>query len=391
MHASFQGSMAGSCAFHEPDALAGQGGDICSSPIFLKSSQGDIVGTPWMQGQKIYSCSPSTASTASTPISGIAPCIQEHIENSVLDKSRRRIWVHGPRPEYKKNSQRYNLPSRILPLLRPGLDLVILPGAHQPTREFWNFCCDALGFDESQAIFTSGNIYNMDDDVDDNMIHCMQEFINSSDCDWTVIPYCVTPNFQRWLIKLKETAAHSSRKHDIAVFGDEVEWVERFGHKGVLHRHISSLDTPSLIETIDPTILVARGYTCTTPEDLMHAHQLLGQPEKVVIKPVHGAAGEGIVFVSCVDELRDYKFPMGDVCLEEFLNLDLAADGVVLSPALHYGGSGNSSLMLGDRPVDQIMQGTSYMGWRPTAASPQFCARAAQVVKPLLTVTELAD
>jgi hypothetical protein len=51
---------------------------------------------------------------------------------------------------------------------------------------------------------------------------------------------------------------------------------------------------------------------------------------------------------------------MGDVCLEEFLELDLAPDGICLSPALHY----NEGSLLGDECVDQIMHGTSYVGWR---------------------------
>jgi hypothetical protein len=51
---------------------------------------------------------------------------------------------------------------------------------------------------------------------------------------------------------------------------------------------------------------------------------------------------------------------MGSVCLEEFLDLDLAPDGICLSPALHY----NEGSLLGDECVDQIMHGTSYVGWR---------------------------
>jgi hypothetical protein len=55
-----------------------------------------------------------------------------------------------------------------------------------------------------------------------------------------------------------------------------------------------------------------------------------------VIKPVFGAAGEGILFLNSVEQLKMYDFPMGEVCLEEFLDLDKAEDGLVLSPAMHY-------------------------------------------------------
>jgi len=68
---------------------------------------------------------------------------------------------------------------------------------------------------------------------------------------------------------------------------------------------------------------VAAGYTCSTVAELLEAYRLLDCPE-VVIKPVYGAAGEGIEFVSSAERLANYDFPMGDVCLEEMLDLDRA-------------------------------------------------------------------
>ncbi len=180
---------------------------------------------------------PETASAASTPTSRENSCILK----SVLSEERRRVWIHGPRPEYKKNSQRYNLPSRIIPLLRPNLDIVILPGAHAPTKEFWEFCRETLGLQEWQALFTSGKIYNMDDDVDDEMIASLRATMLKAKCGWTLVPYCVTPNFKRWASLL---AQGRDDDLDLEVFGEELEWVDRFGHKGALHRHMRSLDTP---------------------------------------------------------------------------------------------------------------------------------------------------
>ena len=132
----------------------------------------------------------------------------------------------------------------------------------------------------------------------------------------------------------------------------------------------------SLIESIDPTIRVARGFTCSSVEDLLGAYALL-QCERVVVKPIHGAAGEGILFLRSEAELRAYSFPMGDVCLEEHLALDVAPDGVVLSPALHY----NEGELVGSDLVDQIMNGTAYMGWRRTVAPAGFQERAREVLR----------
>lgn len=44
------------------------------------------------------------------------------------------------------------------------------------------------------------------------------------------------------------------------------------------------------------------------------------------------------------------------MCLEELLQLDRAADGIVLSPAVHY----MEGKLVGQGLVDQIMVGTSY-------------------------------
>jgi hypothetical protein len=127
---------------------------------------------------------------------------------------------------------------------------------------------------------------------------------------------------------------------------------------------------------------VARGFTCSTVEDLLAAYTLIGS-ERVVVKPIYGAAGEGILFLSSADELRAYTFPMGDVCLEEHLCLDVAPDGVVLSPALHY----NEGELVGEDLVDQIMNGTAYMGWRRTVAPAAFQERARDVLRRFIART----
>ena len=316
----------------------------------------------------------ATKCKASIPLDGIK-AVSKQVRKSVLGEERRRVWVHGPRPEYKKNSQRFNLPSRIIALLRPNLDIVILPGGHEPTREFWEFSKNVLGFADWQVMFTSGTVYNMDDDVDDQMVEQLRSLIIESGCGWTMVPYCVTSNFTRWASKLSGL--------NLDVFGEELEWVDAFGHKGALHRHVRTPETPSLVETIDPTILVARGFTCSSVEDLLLAYEMIGS-RRVVVKPIYGAAGEGILFMSSEAELRAYTFPMGDVCLEEHLNLDLAPDGIVLSPAMHY----NEGDFVGDDLIDQIMKGTSYMGWRKSIVSTQFQTAARECLRKFMDYTD---
>lgn len=82
------------------------------------------------------------------------------MKNVALSESKRRIWVHAPRPEYQRQTQRYNLPVRILSLVRKKKDIIILQGNHEPTREYWDFCKEVLELDDDQAIFTEGEIFN---------------------------------------------------------------------------------------------------------------------------------------------------------------------------------------------------------------------------------------
>ena len=70
------------------------------------------------------------------------------MESVALDESRNRIWCQSPRIEYRLQTQRYNLPSRCIGLLRPGRDIIVLPGGHEPTKEYWEFAKDVMGFDE---------------------------------------------------------------------------------------------------------------------------------------------------------------------------------------------------------------------------------------------------
>lgn len=281
------------------------------------------------------------------------------MESVALNESRNRIWCQSPRIEYRLQTQRYNLPSRCIGLLRPGRDIIVLPGGHEPTKEYWEFAKDVLGFDDDQAIFTTGDSFCLDHDMDDIVLAKLRSNIQTSGTDWTFVPYMVTAQFEEWATKLGDL--------NLAVFGEELSWVNKFGSKGILHRHIQTLDVPSIIEDIDPNIRVAKGYNCSTVEDLLEAYRLL-DCKQVVVKPVFGAAGEGILFLSSAEQLKMYDFPMGEISLEEFLDLDKAADGLVLSPAMHY----NEGVLLGKDLVDQIMVGTSYMGWRKSEVPKSF-------------------
>ena len=119
----------------------------------------------------------------------------------------------------------------------------------------------------------------------------------------------------------------------LAIFAENQEWIEKYGDKGILHRHMSALEKPSVIELIDPSINVPRGFVCTTKAELRGARKLLAGT-KACIKPLAGATGVGILLDVSDEQIETYDFPLGPVNLEELLQLDRDADGEAISPAL---------------------------------------------------------
>jgi hypothetical protein len=109
------------------------------------------------------------------------------MESVALCESRNQIWCQSARIEYRMQTQRYNLPSRCIGLLRPGRDVIVLPGGHEPTKEFWEFAKDILGFDDDQAIFTTGDSFCLDHDMDEVVLSKMRSLIQNSDKEWTFV------------------------------------------------------------------------------------------------------------------------------------------------------------------------------------------------------------
>eukprot|EP00056_Hartaetosiga_gracilis_P005169 m.82069 g.82069 ORF g.82069 m.82069 type:complete len:1309 (-) comp12075_c2_seq1:42-3968(-) len=336
-------------------------------PLFFRRDESIVLIAVAPTEEKLH----SLRSTADQLV--IEPTVEEPLERvGLADETVRRIWCGGARPEYRRETQRYNLPNRCIGLVRPKLDLIILPGNHKPTQEHWNLLKEIKGLSDDQVIFTSNEHFVMDDDINDDIVSRIKAVVTTNPKDkFTLVPYTITDRFERWSSQLSEVG--------VTVFGESLDWVSQYGHKGILHRNMWSLDVPSLMETFTPNITVARGYTCRTQEHLVKAWELL-ECDQVVVKPVLGAAGEGILFISDVEQLRTYDFPMGDVLLEEFLQLDRSEDGVVLSPAVHYYGNA----LVGKHLVDQIMVGVSYSGWRKSQTSKNFTETCIRATKKIL-------
>jgi len=254
-------------------------------------------------------------------------------------------------------------------------DLILLPRDEVCARS-WSFYRPLLGLIEDQVIWTPGEAFHLDADITAAVISELKaRFSNGDgdvkDCEWLLLPYSINESFLSWASALLELP-------NVSAFGETAAWTETCGDKGILHRHMDSLTTPSLIETVDPTIVVPCGYVCKNRPELLAARLLLADID-VVIKPLKGATGVGIILKPSQQVLETYDFPLGPVNLEEFLSLDLDQDGEAVSPAFHYMGN-----RLVGCVVDQIMDGCAFSGWKSTTVSPQFQARGTEVVQTLL-------
>ena len=265
-------------------------------------------------------------------------------------------------------------------------DIMILPGNHEPTREFVKFILPILGLAENQIIWTSGENFALDEDINENIQKIIQQTIKKSvsdyyGCNWVLVPYSATKYFLHWSSVLSQefpydhnSCVKNMSQPTLEVFGESEEWIEKYGHKGILHRHMSNLNIPAIIEDIDENLKnfgVPKGYQCSNNTELLGAYNLLKtqtSSNKAVIKPIYGTAGYGIIFIDTENEILNYDFPMGEVLLEEMLNLDYTDDGLVISPAVHY----FSEEIFGGKLVDQLMRNTTYLGWRESKANIEF-------------------
>lgn len=266
---------------------------------------------------------------------------------------------------------------------------------------------------EKQILYTSGKSFSLDKDIETEIQNQLQELIRNSEqldddkkgCEWVLVPYCATQFFKQWSSvlsrefsspnedlksgKIKDSNKENS-KISLEVFGESEEWIDVYGHKGILHRHMRDLLTKAVIEDIDLDMKknsVPKGYQCSNNQHLLDAYILLQQEtgiDKAVIKPIFGTAGYGIIFISSVKELEDYDFPMGEVLLEEMLDLDLTDDGLIISPAVHYIGTE----LFGGRLVDQLMRNTTYLGWRESKANKIFQEKVLKMTEKLIQYTQ---
>jgi len=294
----------------------------------------------------------------------------------------RKIWCPGPKPEFELDEDvhdQWYIPARALLFLGPD-DVFILPGGNAQTKEFVEFLIQKIGIKRHQIIWTSGRDYLLDDGIRKEIMPELKELVGNGD-RWQIVPYSVTEPFLAWASELQKLGAE--------IIGDDPKWTATWSNKAILHRNAFTgnrvKDLP-FIKEIDPSFPIPRGLAANTHHELMVAYGRLRQEgiERIILKPVVATTGEGIVKDVDKQFLKDYKFPMGPVILEEQLVLDIDPET---------GKEKNVSVQFWDGHVislgEQIMSGVAHAGNQvPSTISDELKKKAIRITERFIQIAK---
>ena len=68
-------------------------------------------------------------------------------------------------------------------------------------------------------------------------------------CNWNLVPYNGMKYFLHWPSVLSQEFPYDH--NSLEVFCESDGQIGKYGHKGILHRHMSSANIPAIIEDID--------------------------------------------------------------------------------------------------------------------------------------------
>ncbi len=220
-------------------------------------------------------------------------------------------------------SDRYYTPASMMTLVRPGKDIIILPGNMLHIRDFAQFCATMLGWQTWQFLFTSGDNYSLETNARLELASTIKRIIRRRGGSWLLVPYTRTPESEMLAQSIGLT---------LPPFGQSSEWIAEYGCKAALHPHIgSSVDCQANTLGDIPGIRIVDGWYAETTAELVDAKEKLracGYPN-AVLKPNMGDGGQGIEFIGPRTSVDRYGFDMGPVVIERRLPLKRDAHGVV--------------------------------------------------------------
>jgi hypothetical protein len=281
--------------------------------------------------------------------------------------------LHNVTKAEKAKKKLYYFPARAICLLQPHRGTVLLPLGDKDLVEFWRFMAQELALDQAQVQWFQPS---------EKDPLCLESGLNSDTEALSIVPQLS----KRW-IPYAERPQFSALAQQLAidVVADTREWKLSVGHKGILHPRPGDADSISLLDKLLPGVAKPRGFLCSCVAELVSAAEQLCMDgvTDVLIKPVMGSDGEGIEFHSITANFSHYDFPMGDVVLEEKLELDLNPDGTILSVVTHFFGD-----QLFGECCDQLLKdATNFQGTVvPSLASSDQCAECERIAKEVISV-----
>lgn len=313
------------------------------------------------------------------------------------------VIFHSPQPDFLHmtgEAREYHMkkhikkcayfPARSIAMIQPDHGRVILPKGNPDLELMWCFYRDRLGLGEEQVIWFEHNI-------EESFEKC---FMRDSEAVAQLTAYIantIPADPRRRLLLFADRPEITSWAENLGftVVLDTTEWKKKYGFKDILHPHPGP-DQKSCLEMMGLAQPIAkpRGYLCENREELVMAAKSFREnfPDvtEVLVKPVHGSDGDGILFFSVDDDeaFQNFAFEMGTVVMEEKLNLDRNVDGSEVSVVTHYFGDG----LLGPSCDQLLGSATSVTAFNgnifPSAVSRPLRKQCENTVLAIMAVTK---
>ena len=225
------------------------------------------------------------------------------------------LIVHSTAPSFQNRSDevRYKIPARSLALADLN-STVVLPNTPE-LKKLVEFYETVLWQAKLDCIWTDDLHFEIDVEIDKNEEIKAQLSDRSSRWGDSIQISSYSPNkyTSRWVASLGV---------DVEPWEESPAFRQLFRHKRSLHRSMSTLSTPALVEEAIG-VRVPKGYICATSEELVQAYWLLKEEgiENFILKPLSGSGGRGITPISDVAQLQEEVVTQA-VILEERLSLD---------------------------------------------------------------------
>lgn len=280
------------------------------------------------------------------------------------------IWCHGSLPMYENDGDPFDkwyLPARVISLVG-AKDYVIVPH-HQLIEQFVQFCMVWLGLHEDQVIWTSGQHYLLDHDIQAELLGPLYELYQRISGPVTFAPYAAIPDFYEWVLTLR-----NGNPGKLRICGDSLDFVQEFGHKAILHPVIECDVRDHQYRCIQNAVQglnIPQGFICYTQHGLLRAYARLREAgvRSCMIKPVFAAGGAGIQEIPDKEFLRNYTFPLGSpVIIERKLIVAKYMTGKI-PEEICWGTNFFGKKLFGDF-TNNLLNGYGWVGNRSPAAIP---------------------